>query len=75
MSIPPPFDLSRDEIGWLITQFVFSSKRDRDLISDRLLEGLTYEQLAEKYYLSVRQVKTIVHKCKEIVYSHVDRLP
>lgn len=73
MSIPPPFDLSRDEIVWLITQFVFS-KRDRDLISDRLLEGLTYEQLSEKYFLSVRQVKTIVHKCKEIVYSHADRL-
>lgn len=74
MSIPPPFDLSRDEIVWLITQFVFS-KRDRDLISDRLLEGLTYEQLSEKYFLSVRQVKTIAHRCKEIIYSHVDRLP
>ena len=42
---------------------------------DRLIEGMTYEELAEKYFLSVRQVKNIIHKCKESVFSHVDRLP
>lgn len=74
MSIPPKYDLSRDEIVYLIQQFIFS-KRDRSLTYDRLIEGMTYEQLAEKYYMSVRQIKNIVHKNKEIVYSHVDRLP
>ena len=74
MSIPPKYDLSRDEIVYLIQQFIFS-KRDRTLTYDRLIEGMTYDQLAEKYYMSVRQIKNIVHKNKEIVYSHVDRLP
>ena len=74
MSIHPKYDLSRDEIVYLINQFVFS-RRDREMISDRLLDGMTYEQLAEKYYMSVRQIKNIVHKSKEIVFSHVDRLP
>ena len=74
MAIPPKFDLSRDEINYLIHQFVFS-RRDRDLIYDRLIEGMTYEELAGKYFLSVRQIKNIVHKCKEAVFSHVDRLP
>ena len=67
-------DLSRDEIVYLIHQFLFS-RRDRSMTYDRLIEGMTYEELAEKYFLSVRQVKNIIHKCKESVFSHVDRLP
>lgn len=67
-------DLSRDEIVYLIQQFLFS-RRDRSMTYDRLIEGMTYEELAEKYFLSVRQVKNIIHKCKESVFSHVDRLP
>ena len=74
MSIPPKYDLSRDEIVYLINQFVFS-KRDREMITDRLLDGLTYEQLAEKYYMSVSQIKNIIHKTKDKVFSHIDRLP
>lgn len=74
MSVPPKYDLSRDEICYLIEQFVFS-KRDRQMIRDRLIDGMTYEELAEKYYMSVRQIKNIVHKNKDIVFSHVDRLP
>ncbi len=74
MSIPPKYDLSRDEINYLIEQFVFS-RRDRQMIHDRLIDGMTYEELAEKYYMSVRQIKNIIHKNKDIVFSHVDRLP
>lgn len=74
MAIPPKYDLSRDEINYLIEQFVFS-KRDRQMIRDRLLDGMTYEELAEKYYMSVRQIKNIIHKNKDIVFGHIDRLP
>lgn len=67
-------DLSRDDIVWLIEQFVFS-RRDRLIIYDRLIDGLTFEQLSEKHDLSVRQVKNIVQKTKKIVFGHIDRLP
>ena len=67
-------DLSRDQITYLINQFIFS-RRDREITIDRLLDGMTYEELAEKYYMSVRHIKSIIHKCKDIVFSHVDRLP
>ena len=73
MSIPR-FDLSKDEIVFLIEQFVFN-KRDRDLIYDRLIDGVTFENLASKYQLSDSQVKVIVKRTKEIVFSHADRLP
>lgn len=68
------YDLSRDEIVYLAQQFIFS-RRDRDLILDRLLEGMTYDELSEKYFMSPRHIKNIVHKNKEIIFSHIDRLP
>ena len=74
MAIPPEYDLSRDEILYLINQFIFS-RRDREMLADRLLDGMTYEQLSEKYYISVRHIKNIIHKNKEIVFNHIDRLP
>ena len=67
-------DLSRDEIVWLIEQFIFS-KRDRALTYDRLIDGMTYEELSEKYFMSVRHIKSLIHKNKEIVFGHIDRLP
>ena len=67
-------DLSRDEIVYLIQQFIFS-KRDRQMTYDRLIDGLTYSELGRKYFMSERHVKNIIHKNKEIVFSHADRLP
>ena len=66
-------DLSRDEIVYLIEQFIFS-KRDRAMTYDRLIDGLTYDELADKYYMSVRHIKNLIHKNKEIVFGHADRL-
>lgn len=67
-------DLSRDQITYLIYQFIFS-RRDREMLIDRLLDGMTYDQLAEKYDMSVRQVRNIIHRNKEIVFQHSNRLP
>lgn len=74
MSIPPKYDLSRDEITYLIEQFIFS-RRDREMLKDRLLDGMTYDELSRKYYMSVRHIKNLIHRNKEIVFTHVDRLP
>ena len=73
MSIPR-FDLSKDDIVYLIEQFVFN-KRDRDLIYLRLIDGVTVSQLAEIFDLSESQVKVIIKKTRDTVFSHIDRLP
>ena len=73
MSIPR-FDLSKDDIVYLIEQFVFN-KRDRDLIYFRLIDGVTVSQLAEIFDLSESQVKVIIKKTRDTVFSHIDRLP
>ena len=44
------------------------SKRDREILTDRLVHGLTYEQLAEKHDLSVSQIRRIVYKGQERVF-------
>lgn len=61
---------SRSQYEHLIDEWIFS-ERDRAIIKRRLLDGITYERLAEEFDLSVRQTKTIVKKCSETIYRHV----
>ena len=37
----------------------------------RLLDGVVYDQLAEEFDLSVRQVKNIVYKGQDKVFRHI----
>ena len=42
--------------------------RDRQILYDRFVPGLTFEQLAEAHDLSVRQVKRIVYKGQDKIF-------
>lgn len=63
------YDLSRSEVQHIIDQWIFN-ERHRAILSSRLLDGLTYERLAEKYDLSVAQVKSIVYKAMDRLERH-----
>lgn len=63
-------NLSRTEIEHLIDEYVFK-ERDRKILKRRLLDGICYEPLAEEFDLSVRQVKNIVYKNEEKLFSHL----
>ena len=43
------------------------SARDRAIVKDKLIEGLTYKEIAEKYNLSVRGCQYIVRKAKQVL--------
>lgn len=43
----------------LIDEYIHS-ERDRKILKRRLIDGLTYESLAEEFDLSVTQIKRIV---------------
>lgn len=45
------------------------SMRDRKILVDRFIHGLTFEQLAEEHDLSVRQVKRIVYKGQDKIFK------
>lgn len=66
-------DLSRTEWIRLIDDWIFS-ERDRAILKRRLLDGIIYQDLADEFKLSVRQVKTIVYKGTDCLVSHIDRL-
>ena len=63
---------SRTEIEYLIHEYVIgrNAERNRAVLSRRLLDGITFECLAEEFDLSVRQVKNIVYKASEQIYRH-----
>ena len=64
------FDISNSEIDYLIDQWI-RNERDRAILKDRLINGLTFERLAEKNDMSVRQTKNIVYKSMEKLVSRI----
>lgn len=63
-------DLSRSQIESLIEEWILS-ERNRAILKRRLIDGITYERLAEEFDMSVRQIKTIVYKSEEKIFSHI----
>ena len=63
-------NISREEIEYLIAQYIIGHKaeRNRAILSRRLLDGVCFEPLAEEFDLSVRQVKNIVYKCQDKLF-------
>lgn len=62
--------LSRSQISHLIDEWIFH-ERDRAILKRRMLDGRTYEQLAEEFDLSVQRTKAIVYKAQEKLFKHI----
>lgn len=58
------YGMTASELRRLIDERIIgrSAERDRAILKRRLIDGVTYECLAEEFNLSVRQIKTIVYK-------------
>lgn len=63
-------DYTNSQIALLIDEHIHS-ERDRKLLKRRLIDGITYERLAEEFELSDRQVKNIVYKCTNRVLKYL----
>jgi len=66
-------DIGRSEIERLIHEWIIgrNAERDRAVLARRLLDGITYERIAEEFDLSVRQVKTLVYRGQERIFRHI----
>lgn len=64
------FNLSRTEWIELIDLWIFN-ETDRAILKHRLLDGRTYEQLAEEFNYSDRQIKTRVCKAEKQLFKHI----
>lgn len=54
-------DLSRTEWEALIDEWIFN-ERDRQILKRRLLDGLTFEQLANEFNYSTQNIQRIIYK-------------
>lgn len=66
-------DYSRTEISEAIDEWIIGKNayRDREILKARLIEGHTFERLAEDFDMSPVQVKRIVYKAQEKLFKHL----
>ena len=64
------YNLSRSELQYLIDQWIFN-EMDRLILADRLLNGLTLENLAVKYDISVTSVKDRLYRAMDRLERHM----
>jgi hypothetical protein len=62
--------ISTSELSYLIDEWIFN-ERNRKIVKRKLIDGITFERLAEEFDLSVQQVKTIVYKSQALLACHL----
>lgn len=60
-------EYTNSQIRELIGEHIHS-ERDRKILCRRLVDGITFERLAEEFDLSVRQVKNIVYEKEDTLF-------
>lgn len=55
---------------FLINQWILSEK-ERNMVKDSLLNGLSFIEISEKYNISVRQAKNIIYRSQAIILHHI----
>ena len=63
-------EYTNSQIRDLIREHIHSD-RDRKILYQRLVNGVTFERLAEIFSMSPRQIRTIVHRNEEILFEHL----
>ena len=63
-------DCSRSKLEHVIDEWILNEKY-RAIMKRRLLDGITYERLAEEFDMSVSQIKRIVYRSESNVFKHL----
>jgi len=63
-------EYTNSRIKELIDEYVHS-ERNRAILKRRLVDGITFERLAEEFDMSVKQIKNIVYKLQEELFKHI----
>jgi len=61
---------TNSQIRDLIAEYIHS-ERDRKILCRRLIDGITFERLAEEFDMSVRQIQNIVKKNEDFLFKHL----
>lgn len=63
-------NVSRTEAEGLINEWIFNA-RDRHILRRRILDGLTFEEIAEEFNLSTQRTKAIVYQAIDKLLCHL----
>lgn len=63
-------EYTNSRIRELIAEHIHS-ERDRSILIRRLVDGITFERLAEEFDMSDKQIKRIVYKLQEQLFKHL----
>ena len=63
-------EYSNSQISGLIDDYIHNA-RNRAILKDRLIDGLTYERIAEIYDMSYQQIRTIIYREQEKIFKHI----
>ena len=63
-------EYTNSQIREIIAEYIHN-ERHRQILARRLIDGITFERLAEEFDMSVRGIKTIVYKGQEQIFRHI----
>ena len=63
------YEIPLSEVERLIREWI-PNKIYRDILRDRLIDGAPYKELADRYNLTERRIKTIVAEGSDRIFSH-----
>ena len=63
-------DYTNSQISSVIDEHIHHALH-RQMLKDRLIDGMTYEQIAEKHDITDRQTKNIIYKATEKILKYL----
>jgi AraC-like DNA-binding protein len=63
-------EYTNSQIRDLIREHIHSD-RDRKILFRRLVDGITFERLAEEFEMSPRAIRTLVHRNEAVLFKHI----
>ena len=63
-------EYSNSQIREVIAEWIHN-ERDRRILERRLIDGITFERMAEEFDMSDRQMRRIVYKLQEQLFKHL----
>ena len=61
---------TNSQIREIIAEYIHN-ERDRRILERRLIDGVTFERLAEEFDMSVSQMKRIIQKNSRELFRHI----
>jgi len=63
-------EYNNSQIREIIAEWIHN-ERDRRILERRLVDGITFERIAEEFDMSDKQVRRIVYKAQQELFKHI----